>query len=137
MSRTPKIPTEGTPPLSSNPFAALGGVLGELPAGAPPSPAPAEPPAPVPASAEGSVPALHGKLVVRREKKGRGGKAVTVIEGLRLPPAALEDLARQLRRSLGCGAHVEAETIVLAGAQTERVRDWLAAHGATRIVVGN
>lgn len=135
MSRTPKIPTEGAPPLSSNPFAALGGVLGELPPGAPPSPAPAEPPAPVPV--EGSAPALRGKLVVRREKKGRGGKAVTVIEGLQLPPAALEDLARQLRRSLGCGAHVEAETIVLAGAQTERVRDWLAAHGATRIVVGN
>lgn len=135
MSRTPKIPTDGAPPLSSNPFAALGGVLGDLPPGAPPSPAAAEPSAPLPADA--SAPALHGKLVVRREKKGRGGKAVTVIEGLRLSPAALEDLARQLRRSLGCGAHVEAETIVLTGAQTDRVRDWLAAHGATRIVIGN
>lgn len=133
MSKKPRIPTDGAPPLSSNPFAALGGALGELPAGAPPSAAPSEVPAP--ASAPSST--LRGKIVVRREKKGRGGKAVTVIEGLRRPAEALEDMARQLRRTLGCGAHVEGETIVLTGAQSERVRDWLTAQGASHVVIGN
>lgn len=130
MTRKPRIPTDGTPPLSANPFAALQGALGELPAG---DPTPAElapdpPPTPSP---------LHGKLVLRRETKGRGGKTATVIEGLRGPEAVLLEMAQQLRRHLGCGAHVEGTTLVLSGAQTERVRDWLAAQGATRIVIGN
>ena len=132
MSRKPRIPTDGAPPLSANPFAALHGALGDLPPG---DSAPVEPePEPSPAKAP---PPLSGKLVLRRETKGRGGKTATVIEGLRLPEAALQDLAQQLRRHLGCGAHVEGTTIVLSGAQTERVRDWLSTHGATRIVIGN
>jgi translation initiation factor 1 len=133
MSRKPRVPTDGAPALSSNPFAALGGALGDLPPGAPPS----TPPDEVAEPADAPAPALRGKIVVRREKKGRGGKAVTVIDGLRLPPEALADMAQQLRRSLGCGAHVEGETLVLTGAQTDRVHDWLSAKGATRIVIGN
>ena len=53
--------------------------------GAPPAPA-----SPAPAK----EPALDfggaTKIVLRRERKGHGGKTVTVIEGLRLPPSALE-----------------------------------------------
>lgn len=132
MSRRPKIPTDGAPPLSSSPFAALAGALGELPPGAAITAAPAPEAAPIDEPSLG-----RGKLVLRRETKGRGGKTATVIEGLALPEAALHDLAQQLRRHLGCGAHVEATTIVIGGAQTDRVRDWLAARGATRIVIGN
>jgi len=132
MSRKPRISTTGAPPLSANPFAALHGALGDLPPGEtiPPEldPEPAAPEAP---------PLLRGKLVLRRETKGRGGKTATVIEGLQLPEPALQAMAQQLRRHLGCGAHVEGATIVLSGAQTERVRDWLSAQGATRIVIGN
>jgi translation initiation factor 1 (eIF-1/SUI1) len=134
MSRKPRISTDGAPPLSSNPFAALQGALGDLPAG---EVIPAElefEPEPAPMKAP---PLLHGKLVLRRETKGRGGKTATVIEGLRLPETVLQDMAQQLRRHLGCGAHVEGTTIVLSGAQTERIRDWLSAQGATRIVIGN
>lgn len=130
MSRKPRIATDGAPPLSANPFAALQDVLGELP----PGEAVAAAPAPEPASVTSLA---HGKLVLRREKKGRGGKTATVIEGLSLPEPALQDMAQQLRRHLGCGAHVEGSTIVLSGAQTDRVRDWLSAQGATRIVIGN
>lgn len=131
MSNKPRIPTDGAPTLTSNPFAALGGALGDQPAAASPS----TEPSPAPTAAHASAPALHGKIVVRREKKGRGGKVVTVIEGL--PTAALEDLARQLRRTLGCGAHVEGDAVVLAGAQSERARDWLTARGASHVVLGN
>jgi translation initiation factor 1 len=133
MSRKPRIPTDGAPPLSTNPFAALQGALGELPPG---DAAAIAEPAPEPAPTD--APSLaRGKLVLRRETKGRGGKTATVIEGLRLPEAALQDMAQRLRRHLGCGAHVEGTTIVLSGAQTDRVRDWLAAQGATRIVIGS
>lgn len=132
MSRKPRVPTDGAPALSSNPFAALQGALGELPEGAPLD----EPPA-VAAAATGAPLGLREKLVVRREKKGRGGKTATVIEGLQRSPEALESLAQQLRRTLGCGAHVEGTSIVLTGAQTERVREWLTSQGATRVVIGN
>ncbi len=134
MSRKPKISTDGAPTLSSNPFAALGGALGDLPPGEATEPEPA--PTPVAPSA-GKTSALRGKIVVRREKKGRGGKTATVIEGLSLPPAGLTDMAKRMRRSFGCGAKVEGETIALTGALTERVRDWLLAEGATRVVIGN
>jgi translation initiation factor 1 len=129
-SRKSKIRTDGGPPLSTNPFAALEGALGDLPPGqaaAPPEPSPAD----------ASPPRLRGKIVLRREKKGRGGKTATVLEGLQLPDDALELMAQELRRSLGCGAHVEGATIVVSGAQADRIRDFLSARGATRIVIGN
>jgi len=133
VSRKPKISTDAAPVLSSNPFAGLGGVLGELPAGEPI----ADPPKKAGEPAEVSPPLLRGKIVVRREKKGRGGKTATIIEGLRVPAETLDEMARTLRRKLGCGAHVEGVTIVVTGAQTERVRSWLEGQGASRIVIGN
>ena len=133
MSRKPRIPTDGAPPLSDNPFAALSEVLASVP----PGDVASAPPEPEPTPTDAPLPKLGKKIVLRREKKGRGGKTATVLEGLQLPHEALEEMARALRRSLGCGTHVEGATIVVSGAQTERIRDWLSAHGATRIVIGN
>ena len=77
------------------------------------------------------------KLVVRRERKGRGGKTATVVEGIRVSPSALERIARELRRALGCGAGVEEGTIVVQGDLVARVERWLVEHGAPKVVVGN
>ena len=76
-----------------------------------------------------------GKLVVRRERKGHGGKTVTLISGL--PAPRLDLLARALRKGLGCGATVENGIIVLQGDIPERAQSWLASHGARQIVLGN
>jgi translation initiation factor 1 (eIF-1/SUI1) len=76
--------------------------------------------------------------VVRRERKGHGGKTATVIAGLALPAQGLEQVARSLRRSLGCGASAAGgEQVVVQGDQTDRVRAWLVARGVERVVVGN
>jgi translation initiation factor 1 len=77
------------------------------------------------------------KLVVRRERKGRGGKTATVIEGIRVSPSALERIARDLRRALGCGASVEEGRLVVQGDLVARVERWLVEHGAPKVVVGN
>jgi len=77
------------------------------------------------------------KLVVRRERKGRGGKTATVVEGIRVSPSALERIARELRRALGCGASAEDGCLVVQGDQAARVERWLVEHGAPKVVIGN
>ena len=112
----------------NNPFAALKGMAEGLPEGpkAQTPKAPAEPSGPPP---------LHGKIVLRREKKGRGGKTVTRVSGL--PPERLKELCSRMKKGLGCGAKVEGEDIVLLGSLTERGADWLRSEGAREVVVGN
>ena len=77
------------------------------------------------------------KLVVRRERKGRSGKTATVVEGIRVSPSALERIARELRRALGCGAGVEEGRLVVQGDLVTRVERWLVDHGAPKVVIGN
>ena len=43
------------------------------------------------------------QVCVRLERKGRRGKSVTLIEGLRIPAANKEALLRQLKATLGTG----------------------------------
>lgn len=134
MSRKPKISTDGTPPLSSNPFAALHGALTDLPEGDAAQAQPAAAPEP---AAQGTAHGLAGKIVVRREKKGRGGKTATVIEGIARSPEDLGAMAKTMRKVLGCGAHIEGPNIVLTGEQTKRAQQWLLEQGARKVVVGN
>jgi translation initiation factor 1 len=75
--------------------------------------------------------------VVRRERKGRGGKTATLVEGVALQGAALEAFGREMRQSLGTGGSIEDNTIVISGDQVERAMAWLRARGATRLVAGN
>lgn len=97
----------------------------------------ATPEPPAKADDAGFALAKSTKIVVRREKKGRGGKTVTVVSGVELPVAKLELLARALRKGLGCGSTLEGAAIVLQGDITDRARAWLEAHGAKKVVVGN
>ncbi len=69
------------------------------------------------------------KVHLRQERKGRGGKTVTVVGGLGLGAASLAAWARQVRQALGCGASVEGETLVVQGDQRERLRDFWQARG--------
>lgn len=77
------------------------------------------------------------RIVLRRERKGRKGKTVTLVEGLSLSGQGLETVARRMRRDLGCGSHVEGEIVVLQGDQVERAFIWLEREGVSHIVKGN
>ncbi len=81
---------------------------------------------------EGGAPELAraGRLIVRRERKGHGGKTVTVVEGLALPDPTLEALARTMRKALGCGSRLDAGRIVLQGDRADAIAAWLTRHGA-------
>jgi translation initiation factor 1 len=105
--------------------------VGEAPPAAPPAAAP-----PSAVVAEVDL-AACGKLVVRRERKGHGGKTVTIIDGLALPAAALDAVARALRIAFGCGSRVDNGRVVLQGERGEPVAAWLRARGGRRVVLGN
>lgn len=114
-----------------SPFAGLGALRDVLP---PPPEAPASP-EPTAAAPTTGQPRALGKLVLQREKKGRGGKTVTRVRGL--PAAELERWATDMKRALGCGASVEDGEVILLGDLVTRAADWLEARGASRVVRGN
>ena len=63
----------------------------------------------------------------RVEKKGRGGKAVTVVDGLPNNAAFLKDLCQELKRLCGTGGTVDEGAIELQGDLRERIREVLRA----------
>lgn len=93
--------------------------------------------APAPAVRDGFDFTSARALVVRRERKGHGGKTVTVVDGLALSPAAAEALARAMRKALGCGSWVDAGRVVLQGDRAAAAAAWLARHGARQVTRGN
>lgn len=114
--------------LTHSPFAALGGSAEAT------EPAETVEPAETAGPADTSI-SFDAKIVVRREKKGRGGKTVTRITGL--PVAHREAIAASMKKALGCGATVDGEDVVLLGALVARTVAWLEGEGAKRVVAGN
>jgi translation initiation factor 1 len=55
------------------------------------------------------------KATVRLDRKGRGGKSVTVIEGLRIPQEEREALLKQLKSKLGTGGTVKDTCLEIQG----------------------
>ena len=66
---------------------------------------------------------------LRMEKKGRGGKTVTVVFGLPNNAAFLADLSQALKRACGVGGAVTGDGMTLQGDVRDRVRDLLLARG--------
>jgi len=75
------------------------------------------------------------RIVLRFERKGHGGKSVTRVEGLPFSGDVLENLARELKKGMGCGAWVEGNEILLQGNLTERMQEWFQKKGAKRVVL--
>jgi translation initiation factor 1 len=69
--------------------------------------------------------------VLRLEKKGRGGKSVTVVANLPRNAAFLAALATELKKACGTGGTAADETVEIQGDQRERLRPLLAARGWT------
>ncbi len=79
-------------------------------------------------AADASIPRrIVAKL--RMEKKGRGGKTVTVVDGLPRNAAFLKELCQELKRACGTGGAVDAGLIELQGDLRARVREVLAGKG--------
>ena len=66
---------------------------------------------------------------LRMEKKGRGGKTVTVVFGLPRNPEFLRELTQELKRVCGTGGTAVDDGVELQGDLRDRVRDVLIKRG--------
>ncbi|MDR3254210.1 MAG: translation initiation factor [Synergistaceae bacterium] len=73
-----------------------------------------------------------------RESSGRGGRVVTIVRIKPAPgPGITSELAKTMRRGLGCGSHAEGAEVVLQGDIRDRARAWLTKSGIRKVVTGN
>jgi translation initiation factor 1 len=107
-----KVATDGGGSLGQNPFAGLSLTgLGSQPPGVPKAAPKPEPTA-----------RNRGRVGITREKGGRGGKTVTVVDGftgIGLPEK--EQLVKRMRGACGCGGTVKDGRIEIQGDQRETI----------------
>jgi translation initiation factor 1 len=123
-----KIPTSGGAGLGQNPFGGLSS------AGLPVAPRS------VLAAAAAKTPAPaknRGRVEIRREKEGRGGKTVTTVSGfLGIGLPEKEQLAKKMRAACGCGGTVKDGQIEIQGDQRETVARILTEAGFRPVLAG-
>jgi len=66
---------------------------------------------------------------VGRSSKGRGGKTVTLVTGVQLPPDELRDLAKALKRRCGTGGSLKGDVIEIQGDQRDALVEALSERG--------
>jgi translation initiation factor 1 len=133
MSSRDRIPTNGGPSLTHNPFAALSSE------GLPPAPATSSGGASQPAApAETPKPKKNrGRVDIIRQTAGRGGKTVTVVKnfvGIGLPEK--EKLAKAMQRACGTGGTVKDGQIEIQGDKREEVARILTEAGFRPVFAG-
>lgn len=131
MARGDKVATNGGGSLGHNPFTGLSG------AGLPTVPV-------RPAGLGVATPAVtakleknRGRVDVRRETGGRGGKTVTVVDGfigIGLPEK--EQLCKKMRGACGCGGTVKDGRIEIQGDQRETIARILSEAGFRAVMAG-
>ena len=72
-----------------------------------------------------ALPTGDGVVRVSRETKGRAGKGVTLVKGVLLETAALNELGKSLKTSCGCGGTVKDGVIEVQGDHVERIMQTL------------
>lgn len=75
------------------------------------------------------------RLDVLLDKKGRKGKAATIVAGFTLSDSEIEDIARKLRTRLGCGGSSRGGEILIQGDKRREVAEALGALGLTARII--
>ena len=120
-----KISTDGGEVLAANPFAGL--AADGLPAGQLQA-----------ATVKRSSKKSKGRVEVRREKAGRGGKTVTTLGGFpsSIPLVTLEVMTFELKKICACGGSLKGRIIELQGDVRDRVCQELNARGYQAVRAG-
>lgn len=134
MAKGDKVATDGGSGLGQNPFGALSG------AGLPVAPKAVLDQAAKALSAK-AVPAApeknRGRVEIRRETGGRGGKTVTTVSGfLGIGLPEKETLCKKMRGACGCGGTVKEGVIEIQGDQREKIAAILTDAGFRPVFAG-
>jgi translation initiation factor 1 len=129
-----KISIDGDGSLGSNPFAGLDAGLdaGSLPN----KPAPVKAPPSVEVKKKPIKP--KGRVELRREKAGRGGKTVTTLREFptHIPLSELDKLTFELKKTCACGGTLKGRAIELQGDVRDRVMAELTKRGYQPVRAG-
>ena len=107
-----RIPTDGRATPKHNPFAAaLSGM----------SARPAAEEAVIPSDSTDVTESI-GPVRTRIERKGHGGKTVTIVTGV--PASRADEIAQKLRAALGTGVRVGEDSLIVQGDLQQRVAAW-------------
>ncbi len=126
-SKKQKIDTAGSGDLGNNPFGGLSSA--GLPQGQVRAPKPASTAKPAKSK---------GRVEVRREKAGRGGKTVTTLKEFptHIPLVELETLTKDLKKSFACGGVLKGRVVELQGDVCDRACEALSARGYKPVRAG-
>lgn len=127
---TKRIDTDGGESFGSNPFGGLS--ASGLPEGKPEKAEPAK------RAGKAKKPLKKGRVELRREKGGRGGKTVTTLSAFatHLPLSELEKLAFDLKKACACGGTQKGRTIELQGDVRDRAFSELESRGYQPVRAG-
>ncbi len=81
---------------------------------------------------EPTLPAEQQKLRVRLERKGRGGKTVSIVEGFVGTSGDLDALAKKLKSKLGTGGSAKDGIIIIQGDVRDRLYELLLKEGYSK-----
>jgi translation initiation factor 1 len=83
-----------------------------------------------------SLPPQEQTASLHLEKKGRGGKTVTIIRGLQLSPEDLKSLSKTLKTTCGTGGTLKDGDIEIQGDHRQKIAEKLRALGYKTKFVG-
>lgn len=78
---------------------------------------------------EETLPANEQLLKIKLDKKHRGGKVVTIIEGFSMKEVEIENVAKQLKTFCGTGGSSKNNEIIIQGDHREKILQWLVKNG--------
>ena len=76
-----------------------------------------------------TLPPQQQQLYVKREKKGRGGKEVSIVTGFVGDEEDLKELGKELKKSLGVGGSAKDGEIVIQGEHRDKIVEILTKKG--------
>jgi len=131
MKNNGKISTDGGNSLGQNPFGALSN------AGLPVAPQSVLNRIQQPKTKEPEPAKNRGRVDIKRETGGRGGKTVTVVSGfVGIGQPEKETLCKKMRGACGCGGTVKDGQIEIQGDQREKIAAILVDAGFRPVFAG-
>ena len=85
---------------------------------------------------EGGISRLS-RVSLQRQTSGRRGKTVTAMIVPKDSSIDRDQLAKEMRKGLGCGSFVENGNVILQGDICDRARDWLLKKGVKEVISWN